>query len=205
MCPEECSPPDEDEFLEQFGALLATGTRQRLELVEYVEDLSQEGLSAAYINKLPALALCLRLQLDPTVTSWVSELRAMPEEERAKAAGDLAMGAPRGIGRRVITDLLIAGAEGSIVGQAAYAAIIGGAAQSADPKRAPKAGEHHHKIQGLVDAADRIVRRLVAFPAPIEPVSDADRRAELRLLGEVGAAVLGDGSRSPVAQRRLSG
>lgn len=84
----------------------------------------------------------------------------------------------------------------------------GGVVNPHEPQRRPKAkGEGtHNKCEGLAESSDRIVRRLTAHPSGIEPVSDAARRAEQRLIQEAAAFILRrkSAARSPARLRRTA-
>lgn len=174
-------------------------------LVDFVSSDSR-SIRAAHTGALPALVLTVRLQADPVVRGWVDELTSLAPSDREHRAHVIAKGAPRGIGQRLIATLLL---RAALTGKA-YSMLAGStvaAFEAADPEpdapqRAPKTGAHD-KIGNLAITADRLTRRLVAYPAAIEPCGDASRRAEQRLLQEAAAHLL-DEVISPASQRRRS-
>jgi len=173
----------------------------------------EEGsaLLSAYTAALPTLALGYRMWADPTISGWVSDLQGLDSKDREARAQELASGAPRGLGRRVIAEMLLRAAEAGrhwFVQAGAFSAPLDSAPAPHDPQRAPKRGAEHDRLLGVAQTADRIVRALVAYPHGIEPTASkgADQRAAQRLLQEVGARVLRESGPppSPSRTRRLS-
>lgn len=165
------------------------------------------GLSAAYRQALPTLALGYRLWADTQVCAWLQDLESMDDPSHRIA--ELAKGAPRGVGRQVIAEMLTravrGGGRSQFVTVGAFAAFEGAVREDHDPKRAPKHGVHDLTL-GLATTADRIVRALVAYPNGIEPAKnpEAARRAAQRLLQEVAAKILrSDRPSSPSRARRI--
>lgn len=173
-------------------------------------DLAQGMRSASY-DALPTLALGFRLESDPVVAGWVEDLHRMGVDDRHERIAELTQGAPRGIGRVVITELLTRAAEGGterFLSAGATAAFVEPSPK--DGRRAPKRTKSgrwgHDKRLGLAKAADRVVAGLVAHDAGLKPAKslEPDRRAVQRLLQEVAAHVLRSESRpvSPSIARR---
>ena len=207
MCPEHL-----EEALDHLANPFAWTTDRKMQ--EPFAYPAEEGkaLSAAYAAALPTLAFGYRLYVDPTITKWVDELQAIEPEIREHRAREMAAGAPRGIGRKVVLEMLMRGAETgrhAFVRAGTFAAVLGADPNPQDAKRAAKRGTEHNKLLGLATTADRIVRALVAYPTGIEPAEnpEAARRTTQRFLQEVAVRVLGDSEErpaSPAALRRLA-
>jgi len=142
------------------------------------------GLRASWVASLPNMALRYRLAADPTIEQWIHELHDLAPTFRPGRAAELARGAPRGTGRKAIVSMLLEAAENGRPSAIWKGARFTARDQVDHERRKPKRGSVHHKELSLARAADRIVRRLTAFPAGIESTSDADRRAETRLLAD---------------------
>lgn len=138
---------------------------------------------------------------------WVAELASLPSVDREQRSRDLAGGAPRGVGRKLVIHLLVAAAKTgkaySMLAASTFAAFPDITPGAHEPQRAVKGGTHD-KIAGPALAADRIARRLVAYPFPIEPHPNSARRAEQRLLQEAAAHILHGEIRPPAQARRVA-
>ena len=151
------------------------------------------SLRASANRTLPTFALCLRLQSDPVFRSWTSQLHEIEPAFRTGRAEELTKGAPRGLGRRLFSHLLLVAAESGkatrIMSLSSIAAFPDATLSPLDPKRAPKMGPHHDRCESLARAADRLVRRVTEYPLGIEPAenSEAKRRSERRLIESVAA------------------
>ena len=160
---------------------------------------------AAFVSAQPALIFGRRLYAERTVLDWVEELRQLAPGFRAGRAEELVRGAPRGIGRRVVQDLLLRAAEDGpirLLTAGAFAAFIGAEADSCDPRRKVKTGTAHDRITALAEAADRVVRSLIAYPRILR-WTEAEKRSNQRLLQEVAAHILReDRPESPARSRR---
>ena len=149
------------------------------------------ALRAAYISAVPSLAFCSRLESDPVVREWVTELHGLTPVFRADRAEELAKGALRGIGRLVVYELLLRGAaRGStrpILSAASFGAYFAARPGVDEPRR--------YRMGRRRETADRAVRRITSYPAGIEPEANtkAAQRAEQRLLQEVAARIKLDG------------
>ncbi len=165
---------------------------------------------AAYAAALPTLALGYPLYADSTVRRWVDELEGLPPNLRADRARGMALGAPRGNGRRVIAYMLVNPSERGrswLVQAGGFGAFIGAKRNAHESQRGVKHGLKHNRVLSLARTADRLVRALVAYPRGIEPAPnpEAEAKKAQRLLVEVAARLLHDGPpRSPSKQRRLA-
>ena len=178
--------------------------RDLVELPENGDLDSSPAMRAAFADRLAALCLCARMAVDPTVRRWVEELAAIEPAFREGRAVELAQGAPKGQARRLVADLLLEaanrGGPDRLLNLAPVSAVLDGEPQQHQPQR---------RVQGRVVeskalTADRVVRRLVAYPDGVT-ASESELRAEQRLLREAASSIpFGDGGIvTPVQQRRL--
>lgn len=155
---------------------------------------SELSLRASATRTLPLFALCLRLQSDPTFRAWVSDLHDLEPTFRVGMASEMAKGAPRGVGRELVTHLLLVGAltgkASRIMSQCTFAAFPDGELNAHDPKRRPKNGRDHAKCLSLAQSADRLARRIAAYPRGLEPAenTEAKKKAERRLVESAAVA-----------------
>lgn len=173
------------------------------------DDFASPGLRTAYRNKLPALALGLRLALDAQVTDLVEELAAIPSESRLDPAREMSSWVPRGVGRRVVVELLLRAAEGGRI------RFTGSAAMAWFPAGEPGPDD---AFRSSAQMADVTVRLLLEDSSALEPPRgtgvDAHRQQLRSFLHEAAAQILpmgehdGDGERdvprSRVQQRRAA-
>lgn len=159
-------------------------------------DPDELSLRASATRTLPIFALCLRLQSDPMFGRWVSELHELEPTFREARASELVKGAPRKTGRELLTHLLLVAAKtgraSRVMTLCSFAAPPNAPLNPHDPKRRPKNGRDHAKCLSLAQAADRVVRRLVAYPLGIEAEcnSEAQRKAENRLIKAAAARAI---------------
>ena len=165
------------------------------------DDFASPGLRTAYRNKLPALALGLRLALDAQVTDLVEELAVMPSESRLDPAREMSSWVPRGVGRRVVVELLLRAAEGGRIrftGSAAMAWFPAGEPGPTDVHKRPKgtlaACGQHDAFRSSAQMADVTVRLLLGDSSALEPPRgtgvDAHRQQLRAFLHEAAAQVL---------------
>lgn len=180
---------------------------QVLDLVELPRDGgpdSSPAMRSAFANRLAAITLCTRMAVDPTVRRWVTELAAIEPAFREGRALDLARGAPKGQARELIADMLLEaarrGGPDSLLNLAPVSAFLDGEPDPRQPQRRVQV----RVLESKTETADRIVRRLVAYPDGI-PATDSEQRAEQRLLREAASSTpFGRGGIvTPVQRRRL--
>lgn len=167
-------------------------------------------MEASYVDALPALALAIRLDSDPSIARLKRLLRLTEVGAREGRLSGFLRGVPPGAGRDVIGSLLLRGANTRrampLISLVPFAAFVGPAPQGFK-RRLSKRGSEHDKHLSLAISADRIVRAMLAHPEPLPPEptrsAEADRKAQQRLLQGAAAHILRRGAyRSPAALRR---